>query len=191
MIGGLAVLPTPTAAVRPRPSQFASRGRVVGLDGVCGLAALFVVMNHIFLRAWPGYPVDHAPSWADEFIYGRFAVVVFIVVSGFSLALVSARSGVAAGLGRGLRAPAGVAHPAALLGRTRVQLGDDVVRPRTARLGGTRRQVGRRLRAVGAGCRPCVLVERGAQLYVLLPLLLLLVRRVSASPWLRSWPPSS
>ena len=93
MIGGLAVLPTPTAAVRPRPSQFASRGRVVGLDGVRGLAALFVVMNHIFLRAWPGYPVDHAPLWAAWFIYGRFAVVVFIVLSGFSLGLAPARSG--------------------------------------------------------------------------------------------------
>jgi peptidoglycan/LPS O-acetylase OafA/YrhL len=56
-----------------------------------GLAALFVVVNHVFLRAFPGYPVDHAPFWAGWFIYGRFAVVVFIVVSGFSLALSPAR----------------------------------------------------------------------------------------------------
>jgi hypothetical protein len=33
----------------------------VRLDGICGLAALFVVLNHIFLHAWPGFPVDHAP----------------------------------------------------------------------------------------------------------------------------------
>jgi peptidoglycan/LPS O-acetylase OafA/YrhL len=65
----------------------------VGLDGVRGLAALYVVLNHVFLRAWPGYPVNHAPVWAAGFIYGRFAVVVFIVLSGFSLALVPARSG--------------------------------------------------------------------------------------------------
>jgi peptidoglycan/LPS O-acetylase OafA/YrhL len=63
------------------------------LDGIRGLAALYVVVNHIFLRTFPGYPVDHAPFWAAWFIYGRFAVVVFIVLSGFSLALSPARHG--------------------------------------------------------------------------------------------------
>ncbi len=67
--------------------------RLAGLDGLRGLAALFVVVNHVFLRAFPGYPVDHAPFWASPFIYGRFAVVVFIVLSGFSLALSPARHG--------------------------------------------------------------------------------------------------
>ncbi len=67
--------------------------RLAGLDGVRGLAALYVVVNHVFLRAFPGYPVDHAPFWAAWFIYGRFAVVVFIVLSGFSLALSPARHG--------------------------------------------------------------------------------------------------
>jgi peptidoglycan/LPS O-acetylase OafA/YrhL len=52
-----------------------------------------VVINHIFLRAFPGYPVDNAPAWAGWFIYGRFAVVVFIVLSGFSLSLAPARHG--------------------------------------------------------------------------------------------------
>jgi peptidoglycan/LPS O-acetylase OafA/YrhL len=70
-----------------------TRQRVVGLDGLRGLAALYVVVNHVFLRAFPGYPVDHAPFWAGWFIYGRFAVVVFIVLSGFSLALSPARHG--------------------------------------------------------------------------------------------------
>src|SRR3954454_5208955 len=65
----------------------AHRPRLAGLDGVRGLAALFVVIHHVFLRAFPGYPVDRAPFWAGWFIYGRFAVVVFIVLSGFSLAL--------------------------------------------------------------------------------------------------------
>ena len=69
------------------------RHRLPGLDGVRGLAALFVVVNHVFLRAFPGYPVDRAPFWAAWFIYGRFAVVVFIVLSGFSLALSPARHG--------------------------------------------------------------------------------------------------
>jgi peptidoglycan/LPS O-acetylase OafA/YrhL len=52
-----------------------------------------VVVNHVFLRAFPGYPVNRAPFWAAGFIYGRFAVVVFIVLSGFSLALSPARHG--------------------------------------------------------------------------------------------------
>ena len=69
------------------------RSRLAGLDGIRGLAALFVVVNHIFLRTFPGYPVDNAPFWAGWFIYGRFAVVVFIVLSGFSLALSPARHG--------------------------------------------------------------------------------------------------
>jgi peptidoglycan/LPS O-acetylase OafA/YrhL len=67
--------------------------RLAGLDGIRGLAALYVVVNHVFLRAFPGYPVDHAPFWAAWLIYGRFAVVVFIVLSGFSLALSPARQG--------------------------------------------------------------------------------------------------
>jgi peptidoglycan/LPS O-acetylase OafA/YrhL len=70
-----------------------TRGRLAGLDGVRGLAALYVVVNHILERAFPGYPHDHAPWWAGWFIYGRFAVVVFIVLSGFSLALSPARHG--------------------------------------------------------------------------------------------------
>ena len=52
-----------------------------------------MVVNHVFLRAFPGYPVDRAPFWAGWFIYGRFAVVVFIVLSGFSLGLSPARHG--------------------------------------------------------------------------------------------------
>ena len=67
--------------------------RLPALDGIRGVAALFVVLNHVFLRAFPGYPVDRAPVWAGPFIYGRFAVVVFIVLSGFSLSLAAARDG--------------------------------------------------------------------------------------------------
>ena len=67
--------------------------RLAGLDGIRGLAALFVVVNHIFLSAFPGHLVDRAPFWAGWAIYGRFAVVVFIVLSGFSLALSPARRG--------------------------------------------------------------------------------------------------
>jgi peptidoglycan/LPS O-acetylase OafA/YrhL len=67
--------------------------RLSGLDGIRALAALYVVADHVFLRTFPGYPVDHAPFWAAWLIYGRFAVVVFIVLSGFSLGLSPARHG--------------------------------------------------------------------------------------------------
>ena len=83
----------PAAPTRSPPSPLLARQRLAGLDGLRGLAALYVVVNHVFLRAFPGYPVDHAPFWAGWFIYGRFAVVVFIVLSGFSLALSPARHG--------------------------------------------------------------------------------------------------
>jgi peptidoglycan/LPS O-acetylase OafA/YrhL len=79
------------AGVEPDPKT--APRRIAGLDGIRGLAALFVVVNHVFLRTFPGYPVDNAPFWAAPFIYGRFAVVVFIVLSGFSLALSPARHG--------------------------------------------------------------------------------------------------
>jgi peptidoglycan/LPS O-acetylase OafA/YrhL len=82
----------PPAVAESVPVPSAPR-RLAGLDGIRGLAALYVVVNHVYLRAFPGYPVDRAPFWAGWFIYGRFAVVVFIVLSGFSLALAPARAG--------------------------------------------------------------------------------------------------
>ena len=69
----------------------AERGRLVGLDGIRGLAALFVVLHHCWLLSFPGYPADTGPAWAGWMLYGHFAVVVFIVLSGFSLAVSPAR----------------------------------------------------------------------------------------------------
>jgi peptidoglycan/LPS O-acetylase OafA/YrhL len=89
-------VPAPPVPASPLPAPATTvpaRQRLAGLDGIRGLAALYVVINHVFLRAFPGYPVDHAPFWAGWLIYGRFAVVVFIVLSGFSLALSPARHG--------------------------------------------------------------------------------------------------
>jgi peptidoglycan/LPS O-acetylase OafA/YrhL len=84
---------TATAAPPARAMAATRPGRVVGLDGLRGLAALFVVFNHIFERAWPGYPANPAPFWAAWLVYGRGAVAIFIVLSGFSLGLGPARSG--------------------------------------------------------------------------------------------------
>ncbi|MFI7691591.1 acyltransferase family protein [Nonomuraea sp. NPDC049655] len=71
----------------------ATRSRLAGLDGLRGLAALFVVLHHCWLLSFPGFPVNDAPWWTGWLLYGHFAVVVFIVLSGFSLAVSPARSG--------------------------------------------------------------------------------------------------
>jgi peptidoglycan/LPS O-acetylase OafA/YrhL len=82
-----------SAAPATRAMAATRPGRVVGMDGIRGLAALFVVLNHIFERAWPGYPANPAPFWAAWLTYGRGAVAMFIALSGFSLGLGPARSG--------------------------------------------------------------------------------------------------
>jgi peptidoglycan/LPS O-acetylase OafA/YrhL len=65
--------------------------RLVGLDGLRGIAALFVVLHHCYLMSFPGYPAITGPAWAGWMIFGHLAVVVFIVLSGFSLAVSPAR----------------------------------------------------------------------------------------------------
>jgi peptidoglycan/LPS O-acetylase OafA/YrhL len=75
-------------AGRPR---YASR--VLALDGIRGLAALYVVMHHCWLVTFHGYPSNTGPRWLSWLAYGHLAVVVFIVLSGFSLALAPARRG--------------------------------------------------------------------------------------------------
>ncbi|WP_323373451.1 acyltransferase family protein [Plantactinospora alkalitolerans] len=66
---------------------------MAGLDGIRGLAALYVVLHHCWLLAFPGYPVNTGPEWLGWLLHGRFAVVVFITLSGFSLAIAPARNG--------------------------------------------------------------------------------------------------
>jgi len=144
--------PPATASAAPAARAMAATrpGRVVGLDGIRGLAALFVVLNHIFERAWPGYPANPAPFWAAWMTYGRFAVVMFIALSGFSLGLGPARSGWR------FNSIATYAHRRAwrilppYTGRARIQSGDDLVRARPARLGTAQREVRRRVRLARA-----------------------------------------
>ena len=66
--------------------------RLIGLDGIRGLAALFVVLHHCWLVSFPGFPANTGPAWTGWLVYGHLAVVAFIVLSGFSLTIAPARS---------------------------------------------------------------------------------------------------
>jgi peptidoglycan/LPS O-acetylase OafA/YrhL len=61
---------------------------------------MFVVLHHMWLAVWPAFPRNAGPWWLAPLLYGHLAVAVFIVVSGFSLAL--------GPLGNGARLPGGV-----------------------------------------------------------------------------------
>ncbi|MHB9860241.1 acyltransferase family protein [Streptomyces sp. YIM S03343] len=77
---------------------------MLGLDGLRGLAALYVVLFHCWLYTFPGYPDSSAPPWLDGLMFGRLAVVFFLVLSGFSLAISPARHGWrSGGIGQFLR----------------------------------------------------------------------------------------
>jgi peptidoglycan/LPS O-acetylase OafA/YrhL len=178
--------PPPTNA--PAAAIAATRpGRVVGLDGIRGLAALFVVLNHIFERSWPGYPANPAPFWAAWLTYGRGAVAMFIALSGFSLGLGPAR------WGWRFKSIRTYAHRRAwrilppywaALGFSLVMTWYVLAQP------GQPVPTGKSVVAygllvqdafpVGAPNRAFWSIAIEVQLYVLLPLLLLLVRRVSA-----------
>jgi peptidoglycan/LPS O-acetylase OafA/YrhL len=177
--------PPPAAA----PAKAATRpGRVVGLDGIRGIAALYVVTYHIFVRAWPGYPgANHAPFWAAWLSYGRGGVAMFIVLSGFSLGLGPARSGWR------FKSIATYAHRRAwrilppywaALGFSLVMTWYVLAQPGYALPNGKSVVVygllGQDAFSVGSPNRAFWSIAIEAQLYVLLPLLLLLVRRVSA-----------
>jgi peptidoglycan/LPS O-acetylase OafA/YrhL len=57
------------------------------------LAALYVLLFHCWLLVFRGFPANSGPSWLGWLMYGRFAVVFFLVLSGFSLAISAARKG--------------------------------------------------------------------------------------------------
>jgi peptidoglycan/LPS O-acetylase OafA/YrhL len=176
------------AAPAARALAATGPGRVVGLDGIRGLAALYVVVYHIFLRAWAGYPAaNHAPFWAAWLSYGRGAVAMFIALSGFSLGLGPARSGWK------FKSIATYAHRRAwrilppywaALGFSLVMTWFVLAQPGWALPNGKSVAVYGLLVqdvfSVGSPNRSFWSIAIEAQLYVLLPLLLLLVRRVSA-----------
>jgi uncharacterized membrane protein len=174
-------------AAAPARTKIPRPGRIVGLDGIRGLAVLYVVLNHIFERAWPGYPADHALWWAGELIYGRFAVVIFIALSGFSLGLGPARSGwrfdsIATFAHRRawrILPPywAALAFSLVMTWCVLAQPGWAVPNGKSVVVYGLLVQDAV---SVGSPNRAFWSIAVEAQLYILLPLLLLIVRRVSA-----------
>jgi hypothetical protein len=160
----------------------------VGLDGIRGLAALYVVIYHIFVRAWSGYPdASHAPFLATWLSYGQAAVAIFIALSGFSLGLGPARSGwqfKSIGSYAHRRAWRILPPYWAALGFSLVLTWHVLAQPHLPVPNGKSVVVNGLLVqdvfAVGSPNRTFWSIAIEAQLYVLLPLLLLLVRRVSA-----------
>ena len=75
------------------PVRIRERPRLAGLDGLRGLAALYVLFDHCWLLTYPGFPHDNGPWWLGWLMFGHLAVVFFLVVSGFSLGAGPARSG--------------------------------------------------------------------------------------------------
>jgi peptidoglycan/LPS O-acetylase OafA/YrhL len=183
-----ATAPAAPAAPAARALPATGSGRVAGLDGIRGLAALYVVVYHIFLRAWSGYPAATlAPFWTVWLSYGRAAVVIFIALSGFSLGLGPARSGwrlasIATYAHRRawrILPPywAALAFSLVLTWYVLAQPGLPVPNGKSVAVYGLLVQD---VFSVGSPNRAFWSIAIEAQLYVLLPLLLLLVRRVSA-----------
>lgn len=88
--GSTSTLESPAARA---PEERVARPQLRGLDGLRGLAALYVVLFHCWLYTFPGYPHSSAPGWLGGLMFGRLAVVFFLVLSGFSLAISPARHG--------------------------------------------------------------------------------------------------
>nr|BFE85756.1 hypothetical protein GCM10020093_083570 [Planobispora longispora] len=63
------------------------RLRLTYLDGIRAIAAMFVAVHHIWLGVWEDFPANSGPWWTGWLLYGHIAVAVFIVLSGFSLAI--------------------------------------------------------------------------------------------------------
>ena len=160
----------------------------MGLDGIRGLAALYVVVHHCWLVSFHGYPANTGPAWLGWLVYGHLAVVVFIVLSGFSLAIAPARRGWRVGRDGPVRPTSRLEDLAAVLGGIDLQSdhcldGDPAIALRSP----TGRSVivyGLLLQDVATAPIPngafwSIAVE--AELYLIFPLLVLMRRRLSTA----------
>jgi len=82
-----------TAVVKTEAKAIPARVRLEYLDGLRGLAALYVVMYHASDPTWAGGTLPHRlAACLRLLVYGHFAVAVFIVLSGYCLMLPVARA---------------------------------------------------------------------------------------------------
>lgn len=86
--------------VQPRSARDGGRGsRLHHVDGLRAVAALWVVCNHVWLTIYPDPDTDGGARsglgalLTRWMVYGHFAVVAFIVLSGYSLAIATERAG--------------------------------------------------------------------------------------------------
>lgn len=83
-IGGLLV----SASLPHHPAKTAqSVDRLHWLDGARGIAAFYVVLHHVYLTTYGGFPASNGPWFVGWLLYGHLAVAAFIVISGFSLTI--------------------------------------------------------------------------------------------------------
>jgi peptidoglycan/LPS O-acetylase OafA/YrhL len=82
-------------AVRERsgPDESTAPHRVAGLDGLRGLCALYVLLFHCWAYTFRGSSPGSGPLWLAWLGFGRLAVVLFLILSGFSLAISPAARG--------------------------------------------------------------------------------------------------
>ena len=82
------LLMTPSSPVGLEATSKDSTSHLAYLDGIRALAAIFVMMHHAMLQVRPH--TEPLTGWSQPamvFYYGRYAVNVFIVLSGFCLML--------------------------------------------------------------------------------------------------------
>lgn len=82
-----------TRDIAPPDVRSKLAARIHWLDGVRCCAALYVLLHHVFLSSFVGFPRNTGPWYLGWLVYGHLGVVVFIVVSGYSLSLAPVRNG--------------------------------------------------------------------------------------------------
>lgn len=89
----------PTSAAEQAPPQPKARLHLNYLDGIRGLAALYVALGHALLQAYPAfsqpgtYPELHGWKLLGALRHGHDGVSIFIILSGFCLMIPVSRAG--------------------------------------------------------------------------------------------------
>jgi peptidoglycan/LPS O-acetylase OafA/YrhL len=85
------VEPMPAISAAGAPAR--PRGHLDFLDGMRGLAALYVMFHHAWLTVWTiSFPTGMTGTLTSWLAFGHLSVTVFIVISGFCLMLPVARA---------------------------------------------------------------------------------------------------